>query len=223
MPRFYRRRSHYRRRRSVRVRRRLPLNGFPATKLVRHRYCETFNVTQGVSGTPEYVVYSANSMYDPRTATGGHQPMGYDEMAAIYGHYQVVGSKITAQFTPVAITSGGSAATIPMAFICGVFRDDNSTPPVGIDSIREDGRGTWGLTTSARPWSTRAKFSAKRQYGPDWVASTLGISGSNPANQTFFILWMMNNEEGGGGGVCAVNITIEYITLWSDKLDQVPS
>ena len=37
------------------------------------------------------VTYSGNSAYDPQTALGGHQPMGYDQLSALYEEYIVYG------------------------------------------------------------------------------------------------------------------------------------
>lgn len=42
--------------------------------------------------------WSMNSLYDPNTTGTGHQPMGFDQLAAIYGRYLVTGAKITTTF-----------------------------------------------------------------------------------------------------------------------------
>ena len=40
----------------------------------------------------------ANDLYAPSTGTGAHQPMGFDQIMALYERFCVVGSKISVAF-----------------------------------------------------------------------------------------------------------------------------
>ncbi len=52
----------------------------------------------GTSGTVASYVFIANGLYDPNVTGTGHQPMGFDQMMAIYEQYTVVRSTITVEF-----------------------------------------------------------------------------------------------------------------------------
>lgn len=94
------RRRNYRRNRSRRYRRNQKAPRFSnyapfgKTVSVNHRYVETvtINPSAAVSGDN---VFSANGMYDPNITGTGHQPYGFDQMAALYDHFAVTGSRIT--------------------------------------------------------------------------------------------------------------------------------
>jgi len=61
-------------------------------------YCENFPVTLNATAyLTNWHTFRCNGMYDPRFATGGHQPMGFDQLMAIYSKYTVVGAKMTFQ------------------------------------------------------------------------------------------------------------------------------
>lgn len=40
-------------------------------------------------------LFRGNGLFDPDVQVGGQQPMGFDQWAALYRHYRVIGSKIT--------------------------------------------------------------------------------------------------------------------------------
>lgn len=44
-------------------------------------------------------LWSMNSLYDPDRSHTGHQPMGYDQLAALYNRYVVTGARISCTFT----------------------------------------------------------------------------------------------------------------------------
>jgi len=59
-------------------------------------YCEQFPVTvNAVAFLTNWHTFRANGLFDPRFAIGGHQPMGFDQLMAIYSKYTVVGAKMT--------------------------------------------------------------------------------------------------------------------------------
>lgn len=221
MPRrFYRRRAHYRRRRTVRVRRSLPLNGFPASQLTRHRYCDNINLYQALPGTPEFYLYGANNGYDPDHSGTGHQPMGWDQMAAIYGDYAVVGSKITIRATPVEFFRGAGTGTVApynYPFYFGIFRDDNDAALYNLEALREQATSSWGTTTLDHPGKRSCSYSAKRQYGPDWLSQSSASYNNNPPDGTFFDIWICCAETGEGHGTCAIEVTLEFIVLWTNR------
>ena len=93
-------RKYSRRKRRYTRRKPLVLGGIPASKVCRLRYCDLVKLNPSAleSGIATQHVFRANSVFDPDSSGIGHQPMGFDEMAANYNHYVVLGSKITVWF-----------------------------------------------------------------------------------------------------------------------------
>lgn len=195
--------------------------------MTRHRYCENFNFYQDTPGTPEYYLWGANNAYDPDHTGTGHQPMGFDQMAEVYGSYAVVGSKIHVRCVPVQIflTSGtGTPATYTqLPFYCGIYLDDNDTPPYSLTMLREESGSVWTTTSMDGPKGVTCKYRAKTQYGPDWLDLSSAAPTASPPNGTFFTFWICCAELGGGHGTCNLEVTIEYIILWSDRKEMDPS
>lgn len=50
-------------------------------------------------------MFSANGMYDPDVAVGGHQPRGFDQLSAIYDEYQVRECIVEVYFACMASSS----------------------------------------------------------------------------------------------------------------------
>lgn len=130
---FYKRKRNYRRKiyRKKRVyrkktyrptyrRRRVP-NAFPDSCVRYLNYQEETSVDAPGVGL-DYKIYRCNDLYDPRDATGGHQPYGLDQLTTLYKYWRVYSSTIT--ITPV---EPAVADTTP-CYIAVVRADDNSTP-----------------------------------------------------------------------------------------------
>ena len=60
------------------------------TELVYADYYEYTSLTL----TSTYKTFRGNGAYDPDVAIGGHQPLAYDQLAALYSKYYVHGSRI---------------------------------------------------------------------------------------------------------------------------------
>lgn len=93
----------------------IPLNGVQNTEIVKLRYVEQLHLSGGSGSAMQN--YRANSCFDPNLTGGGHQPMGFDQMAAKYNHYQVLGSRIKIVSVAAGITSaeGDSPSWVTVA------------------------------------------------------------------------------------------------------------
>lgn len=69
--------------------------GFPKKLKATLRYVETVTISLSATDEARYL-FSCNGLYDPNITGTGHQPMYFDQLMAIYDHYTVIGSKITA-------------------------------------------------------------------------------------------------------------------------------
>jgi len=86
-----------------------------SNKLVKMPY------VQYQSGTiaplvPYFVDIKGNGCYDPDAALGGHQPMGFDQVMAIYKKYYVKGSKLKVR--ACAITTSAASPYNNSAVMC---------------------------------------------------------------------------------------------------------
>jgi len=63
-------------------------------------YCDTFTLTVGTGGVlgAEHI-FRLNSLYDPDFTIGGHQPYGFDQVAALYRKYRVDGCRFEVTLT----------------------------------------------------------------------------------------------------------------------------
>lgn len=106
------------------VKPRIPLNGVQNTEIVKLRYCETITLNNTLT---ERYSYRANSLYDPNLTGVGHQPMGFDQLAAKYNHYLVLGSRIKiTHICRATASTGGDAPSIVT-----VSLKDNDTTDYG--------------------------------------------------------------------------------------------
>jgi len=69
----------------------------PSTKKIKLRY--STNLAFGsLSGIINKNQFNVGSIHDPDYTGAGHQPFGYDQLAALYKQYVVLGAKVTAKF-----------------------------------------------------------------------------------------------------------------------------
>lgn len=205
------------RRKQVRNRTTVPVGlGFPKKIVMTHKYCETVDITS-VLGVMQKYQWRVNGMYDPNTTGTGHQPFYFDQMAAIYNHYTVIGSKIVIEVAPESNTSGG--------YYAGLYIDDDSNT-TNIDSITTLAEQTSGKFITHAPDGDKthklvAKWSAKKVFGGSVMAnSNLGSSvTTDPIEQQHFTLGIQGFSTSGNTSIKAM-VTIHYIAVW-DELKQI--
>jgi len=56
-------------------------------------YAESWHYSSTAT-SHQYVTFRGNSVYDPYHAVGGHQPLGFDQLAALYQRYNVHGTRM---------------------------------------------------------------------------------------------------------------------------------
>jgi len=67
--------------------------------ITRLKYSESFSLTY-VSGIPNEYQFRLNSIFDPNYTGAGHQPLGHDQLATIYGRYRVFGCSYKLTIVP---------------------------------------------------------------------------------------------------------------------------
>lgn len=225
------RRRVYRRKRSMRATRRVyrrrrvarPVklsltNGFPRKLIDKLRYCDAYNITINTSGGPLTGIWSQvlqTSLYDPDLTLTGHQPMYFDQLAAIYAKYRVYGigyhitfcNTNTSQLMPVVILHTPNSSVV-------------STSNWNLIEEQTGSRKVVIGPSSSKPTVVKGYIS---------IARTLGISGvdvrtdpnfeaainSNPARMAFLHLYASSLNTS-AGNIMNVNMRLTYYCEFSN-------
>lgn len=94
---------------------RAALQPFASRYITKMKYSESFILNLGNSYS---AIMNLNSVFDPNSALGGHQPYGYDQLTPIYNRYRVIACSYV-------INCYNQATAIRFGCL-----PSNSTPPV---------------------------------------------------------------------------------------------
>jgi len=210
-------RKRYRRAVATRNRRSVTLGkGFPKKVTMTHKYKCTLSAN--ANGTFQRYDFRANGMFDPEVAVGGHQPMYFDQMTALYDQYTVIGSRIKITITR---TPSGNNGVDPIYFVL-FNNDDTSVAGTSVIDVAESNSGRIKIAApdaGYHPTSLvlTSKYSAKKTYGNAQLNNTniQGTATSDPPEQTYYTLCY---QTGAGAAVCAWQalVEIDYIAVWTE-------
>lgn len=184
-------------------------NGMPKTGRAKLRYVE-FRSIIAATGSLITVEYRANGLFDPRADTGGHQPMGFDEWAALFNHYVVVGSKCTFVFSPTTDTN----------MTCGVYLSSAPSSYTSWIEFNEAKRGSQRMITDAEKTTTvSVNYSAKKFFNITDIKdnfSRLGAAVSaDPTEQAHFIGWIQATDLN-SSVTAECSVAVDYIVDFSE-------
>lgn len=187
--------------------------GFPKIMKFRHRYVATHLITS-TTGVLQSQSYAANGLFDPDITGAGHQPMYFDQLAALYNHYLVIGSRMSVKVVPAT-----STAQVPMRFIAWI-NDANSTVPSTVDAIAESKfakQKILGGPNSPSVQYLNLNWSAKRFFGGSVMANDelKANIGNNPAEVSYYFLSLQAMDASTTVSVQVI-VTIDYIALWRE-------
>lgn len=166
---------------------------FPIRKYVKSQlyYEDGIIRTTTVGGTAIYT-FSANGLFDPNITGTGHQPIGFDQMMALYEHYTVIRSHIKVTF----FNSSAEPARVAI-----YLSPDNITP--SRTAIMENGliktrmiSGDTGAGTH-RQATIELTCDVPKYFGKSYqsiLAETemSGTIAANPAEQVYFVIAIWN-------------------------------
>jgi hypothetical protein len=215
-----------RKRRYTRYRKPLILGGIPDSKVCRLRYCEFVKLDADAAGSAVAVqhTFNANSVYDPNQSGTGHQPMGYDEMAAQYNHYVVLGSKITVHFD-------NDVDNVQLAGQYCFLRLDDAVPATNDNLVAMMERSASNIAYKPRNVDTNKAitltktFSCKKFFGinkNDGVGTRDDLAaltnGANPAEGAYFTCGVVcSRTTTTNPPVILARVTIDYIVKFYEK------
>lgn len=191
------------------------LNPFPTSKLVYHKYCDSYALPAASgAGIPVTYLWRANSLFDPDFTGVGHQPMFRDEMAAKYLNYTVLYSTIKIEICgtnsqelsyQLYLNDNTGLPTTKLAawesYSCKVDRLDRRSSPLVLKQ-----------RYNAARWN---KTDRKSYLGDD---SNKTGSGSNPTKTDCFILYIDALNDLTVISAINIKVSMTFTALWRDPM-----
>lgn len=189
---------------------------FPDRFATRLKYSEVTALTPAGVGVPYVYLFRANSIYDPDYSGVGHQPLGRDELAAVYNKYCVRSFSYVITFS--------NQSTTDYADVAVVLRPNPSTISL-MSTVLETinvKSGVVGPETGAKNILTiqgSMSIAALRGVSAAKVASEndfSALTGYNPVNQPTIQLYAENQNVAAAITVNA-RVTITYHVEYYDR------
>ncbi len=183
--------------------------GIPATSNTTHRYCE-MGLLNGTSGALGVYTWKANSLFDPDSTGGGHQPYGFDQFKAYYATYQVMASRMYVEcITAVAAT------------LAGVITSTEATPGSTLTAanlLMEPGRGQGGLVNVGAPTRAfEARWDLKQLYPDHDPGDFQAAVGADPSNVDYYTIFHQEPNLT-ASPVLYYTVVIEYHCIWKNPV-----
>lgn len=186
--------------------------GFPKKMIMTHKYFDYFNVSN-TGGAVTHYMFSCNGLFDPDYTSTGHQPMYFDQAAALWDHYTCIGSKIKFVVSQAANTNASATA-------CLWLNDDTSVTPTLYGLAEQTSASRRILPAyNVDPYTLTKKWSPKKIFGGSILANDnlQGTASANPTEQTYYCLSIF--PQGASTQTYNVQVYIEYITVWDELKD----
>ncbi len=194
------------------------LAGFPQEYKTTLRYKEAINLDP-TAGQFKTYLYRANGLYDPNYTGTGHQPMGYDNLAAMYSHYCVTKSRM--KLTQI------TAPANPVCF--GVLVSDQN-----------GSSGPWPAVTEQNPnivqylmptQGSLSKLVVKKEWDllkmtgvRDGISSGYSSAvGADPSDTQYFIIFLQALDQSTDVAAMWYVVEIEYEVTFTVRKEMVSS
>lgn len=185
--------------------------GFPKMLTVRHSYAVTQSLSSS-GGSIARLLYSCNGMFDPEVAIGGHQPMYFDQLTALYNHYTVQNAKISIKMVPNVNNSA--------AMVIGLYiEDDSVVSPPDVQSFMEQQNGHHVLVSddSNNTHSLSRSWNVKDAFGGNGLDNDelQGSVAANPTETQNFALYMFPADLVSVSSAL-FTVHIDYTAVWRE-------
>jgi len=193
----------------------IPLFGLKTRR--RIRYQESLNLTGSASNVYAYV-YSANGCYDPNITGTGHQPMGFDQMMLLYDHYTVANAylQVQAANTTANLIKFGIMVSGDPAGYSTNYQQNIENGQIVYATLEP--AGVPGNICTLRQRANIAALSGTQQVLDSH--DLRGDAGSNPAEQTYFLL-LIWNPQNATVPTALLDVILEYDVVFTEpRLDQ---
>lgn len=194
---------------------------FPRQMITKLNYSENQVIsvgTTGVYGTE--LIFSLNDLFDPRFTSGGHQPLGRDQLAGLYNRYIVNAVLIHIEFS--------DPTTVDMINVAVIIESSSNSFALtnnGIEYVNEK-PNSWTRNIS-QTGEQRATFnqyvSCHKLEGVDrykWNNSLTeygAVMTTSPSNKQYVRIACSDPRSGSSGG-CLANVKLTYFCKLFDQL-----
>lgn len=208
-------------RRRYRAKRRLPPMGIQANAplgrsiLTKLRYTQKVQLNPG-AGTSDFNIFACNSAYDPDVTGVGHQPRGYDQLAALFHRYHVLGSRMT--------VSPATPSSVPIVVACGIKSDSDTFSTIS-DIMENRSMKKMIVNTNYVGKSLSQNFSGKKTYGKRYLYDDTyqSVVTSSPSERTYFHVYAFAADQTSDPGAIDVYITIDFIIRFYEPINPTES
>ncbi len=188
------------------------VNGFPLTLKTTLKYKEAVLLDPSAGQFKTYL-FKTNDLYDPNYTGTGHQPMGYDQLAAIYSHYVVTNSRIkvtqiTAPANPSVwgvLVSDNNGSSGPWPAVC--------EQPGQCVSFMAPTQGTVNAMSVSQKWSLKANAGVSDPMDSAYA----GVVGSSPTDAQYYILFLQAMDQSTDLAAQWYLVEIEYDAMFAVK------
>lgn len=185
--------------------------GFPPKLNIKHRYHEIFSLTTTAGGGVATQQFRCNGMYDPNVTGTGHQPLYFDQVAAVYDHFTVLKS-----YLKLTLSTDQSNPQQVVVFL----NDDSTVTPSGMASLQEQSSAKYtnvvaGMTTTLYlPWD------AYKTFGGSVLANDnlQGSASADPIEQQVYTVVGQAIDISKATNIL-VNAEIVYYAVWDEVRD----
>jgi len=192
--------------------------GFPEQLRTTLRYSESYDIGAATFGTTKQFV-SANGIFDPNITGTGHQPLGFDQLMAVYNHYVVLGSTIKATFFGREDTNASQSSVV------GIYADDSAANSYTAEGLIEgSGRNKWAVITASDQIATlydKYKSSVVFSKVPMADSTQKGSVSANPSEVHAWCLWNFNQASTTES--VYVTVDVEYDVVFFERTDLATS
>lgn len=194
--------------------------GFPQQLKATLKYNQYF-FQSSAAGVMNVASIHANSMYDPYAPVGGHQPMYFDQMMAIYNHWVVLKARMKVTWIGTTTTESPS--------VVGVYVNDDATVvPADWSAACEQSSCKHTVMPSSAtdlPVTLWAQtYDAAKVFGPNPQANA-NLRGSASANPSELNLWSVffASMDGVSNTSGYVKIDVSYDAVFFELKDVAAS
>lgn len=195
---------------------------FGVRKTVPLRYNE-LNVALDPGAVTDYaVVFAANGLWDPNISGIGHQPIGFDQLMAMWFKYTVVSAKITVVFHNTDTINAG---------IVGIAIRDQPATETNMNSYIENGaryKNVGSLNSNAGHGTVTHFVNIRKFKGIGKGTSIItndnlaGDETSNPLDLVFFHIFY-GSYSGDDAEILRCDVTIDFLVIFHDPHPLVES
>lgn len=171
--------------------------------LAKLRYVEVINRDATTTSVAQYA-FRLNSLYDPNVTGTGTQPMGFDEYATFYNHYEVIGCL-------ARITFSGTDETANNGAIVGMRMQRSSTGASTIPEMLQSSTCDYKVLNSGQyPVTLSRYWNIKKSIGlKDRERALSAEVTTNPAEEVFLLVFATNIDPTATQDPQNVNIVVD--------------